>query len=238
MYIVTSNEKTSMTSAERRQDAADIFATLTSSPIALWQEINGTNQHDDIKSKEAAGTYHAFDTLPIPVSVPPRFQVLEERYVQAKDWTGTGATPDLGPVGDNKRYYGVLKLQDTNTPNLKPFYVINTHYTNGCEWDADGTPSAVALSLRPYWNTHWDMMKAEIDAIKAADFTVFWGGDFNRKNSPSFGTAEKLAVGDGKIDKLAVIDRSVDSLLKNTGTIVTLSDHDARWAKWDLSNRP
>lgn len=238
MYLVTSNEKTSMTSAERRQDVQAIYADLPTQPIVLWQEINGTTQHGDIKAKVPTGTYHAFESLPIPVSVPARYTVLEERFVETKPWTGNGATPDLGPVGDNKRYYGVLRLKDTNTPNLREFYVINTHFTNGCEWNDEPPFSSVALALRPYWTAHWDLLKAEIDSIKNADSTVFWGGDFNRKQSPSFGTAEKLAVGDGKIDKLAVIDRSVDTVLQATDTIVTLSDHDARWAKWDLSNRP
>lgn len=238
MYIVTSNEKNDLTSWQRRQDVTDVYAGIPAEPIALWQEIKTPEDHADIVAKSPAGTYHAFSDLPIPVCVPARYKVLEEYWVKAKPWTGaTIDGPGLGPVGDWPRYYGVLKLQDTNTPSLRPFYVINTHFTNGCEWDST-TPSDVALSLRPYWTGHWDLLKNEIDTIKAANYTVFYGGDFNRKNSPAFGTAEKLAVGDGKIDKLAVIDRSVDSVLKSTGTIVTLSDHDARWAKWDLSNRP
>jgi len=238
MYLVTSNEKSDLTSWQRRQDVQAIYDGLPAQPIVLWQEFRKQEFHDDIKAKVPAGTYHAFGDLPIPVSVPARYSVLEERWTLAKPWTGaTVDGPGLGPVGDWPRYFAVLKLQDTDNPLMPPFYVINTHYTNGCEWDSTD-PSATALALRPYWTGHWDLMKAEIDAIKNSDSTVFWGGDFNRKNSPAFGSAEKLAVGDGKIDKLAVIDRSVDTVLKTTGTIVTLSDHDARWAKWDLSRRP
>lgn len=237
MYIVTSNEKNTLSSAERRQDVASIYAGIPIQPIILWQEIRKPEHMQDILLTSPAGTYVAFQDLPIPISVPSRFLVLEEWWIKTKVWTGaTTEGPGLGPVGDNPRYYGVVKLRDTNG-SPKEYYVINTHYTNGCEWESS-SPSSTAESLRPYWTAHWDLMKAEIDGIKDADFTVFWGGDFNRKNSPPFGSAEKLAVGDGRIDKLGVIDRSVDTLLKSTGKIVTNSDHNAHWAKWELSHRP
>lgn len=242
MYIVTSNEKNTLTSAERREDVKRIRYGIPTpaNAILLWQEIIKPEFHTDIQSQLPGTTYHAHPDLPIPVSVPYRYEVLEERSVQTKEWTGRsgdGTSIGLGPVGDNMRWYGVLRLKDKTRPNLPEFYVINTHFTNGGEWD-DTTPSATCLALREYWNTHWDLMKAEIDTLKAADFTVFYGGDFNRQNSPAFGDADRLAVGNGRIDKLGVINRSVSTTLENTGTIQTLSNHNAHWAKWDLSIRP
>lgn len=238
MYILTSNEKQDLTTTERKADVTKIYTKVPAISIILWQEIKKPEHHTEIMEASPSTVRHIFPDLPIPISVPFRYDVIDQYWIKTKPWTGaTIDGPGLGPVGDWPRYYGVVKLQDTNTPNLKPFYVINTHFTNGCEWDS-ATPSDTALALRPYWTTHYDMLKTEIDAIKAADFTVFYGGDFNRKDVPSFGSAQKLAVGNGIIDKLAVIDRSVDSVLLTTDGFTTNSDHNARWAKWELSNRP
>lgn len=240
MYLVTSNEKNSLTSSERQQDVAAIFDALSTEPIVLWQEIKTAENHNDVIVKLPVNYTHVFgptiddaNGLPIPISVPPRYEVQDQRFLRTKE--NTGATFD---VGSAERYYGVVQLRDT-TRSLPSFHVINTHLTNGCDWDlpyADCDDQA--KFLRPYWNAHWDKLNLEISRIKKSlDSTVFYGGDFNRKNSPPFGMAEKLAVGDGKIDKLAVIDRSVDTRLMSTTVIKTLSDHDAHSAKWNLSKR-
>ncbi len=242
MYLVTSNEKNTLTSWERRQDVAEIYEALTVDPIILWQEIKTADDHTDIISKTPASSRHVFgptaidpNGLPVPMSIPARYSIEDYWSVLTK-----ANTADQYDVGSAERFYSVVRLSDNERPTLPHFYVINTHFTNGCEWDLSSSEcSDAATFLRPYWNSHWEMLKAEIDHLKATfDATVFWGGDFNRKHSPSFGVAEKLGVGYGKIDKLAVIDRSIDTVLDNTGSIETRSDHDARWAKWTLSKRP
>lgn len=240
LNIVTSNEQNRLLSAERRSDAANVYAEFSATePVVFWQEIKNADDHADIVSQEPTGTQHLFLDIPIPISVPSWFNVLEQWYVPTKP-----NTVDYYEVGKAARWYAVALLDDTTRPNLAPFYVMNTHITNGCEW---GDPwfaiSNRAKFLRPYWNNHWDDMNTELNRLKdnsagGLDSTIFIGGDFNRKNSPPFGTAEKLAVGDNKIDKLSVIDRTVDTLLKKTGIISTISDHDAHWARWELTVRP
>lgn len=237
MYIVTSNEKNSLSSRQRRDDVRDIYSAQPQRPIVLWQEIREVTDHEDIKAMAPGSTYHAFSDIPIPVSVPARYDVLEERYFQTKMWTGkTESSEGLGPVGDQPRWYGVLKLKDIAKPASNSFYVINTHFTNGCEWDSE-SPSVVALTLRPYWMAHWDMLDREIDHLKTEGHTIFWGGDFNRRDVPPFAKYEEIAIGVNKIDKLVVLDRSVVTEFQNSGTILTNSDHNAQWAQWKLTNK-
>lgn len=241
MYLVTSNEKNTLTSWERRQDVEAILGAFNTDPLVFWQEIKTASDHYDIMVKLPSDMAHVFgptvadpNGLPIPISVPARYEVQDHWFQLTKP-----NTAHVYDVGSAERYYGVVRLADRTRPNLPPFYVINTHFTNGCEWDLSATEcSEVATFLRPHWNEHWQSLKDTIDLLKNLDHTVFYGGDFNRKVSPALGSAEKLAVGDGKIDKLAVIDRSVDTNLDATGTIATRSDHDARWANWDLTKRP
>lgn len=243
MYVVTSNEKNTLTTWERRQDVEKILGAFEAGPLVFWQEIKSVSDHIDITSRLPDGYTHVFgqtfdltndQCLPVPISVPPRYKVDGKWFQKVKENTSS-----YYDVGSAERYYTMLRLIDNEKTDLPAFYVINTHLTNGCEWEKSYDEcSDQAKFLRPYWNAHWNIIKAEIDDIKNSfDATVIYGGDFNRKNSPAFGTAERLAVGDGFIDKLAVITRSVDAALENTGTIITRSDHDAHWAKWSLTKR-
>lgn len=244
MYAVTANEKSDLTQWERRQDVALIYATLPTEPIVLWQEMRKPEHHADVIHKAPAGTQHLFGPdangeghLPIPISVPARYAIHDRFWVRAKPWTGaTTEGPGLGPVGDWPRYYAGALVQDQNNPLQPAFWVVNTHMTNGCEWDS-ATPSDTALALRPYWTDHWGFMQADLAAITGADQTVVWGGDTNRKDFPGFHLDDKYAHGKdpARIDKLVIRDRSVTSVLKATGSIATRSDHQARWAKWDLA---
>lgn len=237
MYVVTSNEKNDLTQWQRRQDVQDVYAQVPGEPIALWQEIRKPEHHDDVTLKSPPGTRHLFPDLPIPINIPARYQVLDEHWEQAKPWTGATADgPGLGPVGDQPRYFAMALVQDTNNPAMPPFWVVNTHMTNGCEWDST-TPSSVATSLRPYWVNHWNLLAAAIQGLLDSGATVIWGGDTNRKDCPRLTPDQETPVGNDppRIDKLAVIERSVQATPQTTGTVVTRSDHDARWVRWDLS---
>lgn len=238
MILATSNEKNDLTSAQRRADIGAVYGALSPDPIVLWQEFRDPAHHDDLMAAVPAGTQIAHGNLPVPITVPARYQITASWLMPTKPATGP-SSPYAGPdAGSAPRWWSAVQLDDT-TNSLPEFVVINTHLTNGCEWDLSWSASSDdARFLRPFWTAHWDLLKAEVDRVKALDLTVFYGGDWNRKQSPPLGDAERLAVGDGKIDKLAVIERSVDAALKATGTVVTQSDHDARWARWDLSKRP
>lgn len=242
MYLVTSNEKNTLTRSQRRHDAEVIYDSLPQEPIVLWQEIKTAEDHEDIQSVLPNQTQYVFgpdssdpNGLPIPISVPARYRIQGSWFLRTKE-----NTADVYDVGSAERYYSVVHLSDTTKLSLPSFYIVNTHFTNGCEWEKDRDEcSDQARVLRSYWTAHWNILKTEIDYIKdTLDSTVFYGGDANRKNWPPFGESEQLAVGDGRIDKLAVISRSVDVDLQKTGTVITLSDHDAHWANWSLTKRP
>ena len=232
LNIVTSNEHNNLSRLERRLDVSAIYAQFSATePIVLWQEIKHSDHHADLDAAVPAGTQHLFPTLPIPITVPKWYSVMKQFSVRTKE--NTAAQFETGKV---ERYYAAALLRDTTRPNLPAFWVINTHFTNGCDWEnKDATDNDVNSFLRPYWLDHWDLLQAEILKIRAAGQTSFYGGDFNRQVSPPFHSTEKLAVGNGRIDKLAVIDRSVATALKATGMIETYSDHQAQWARWELT---
>lgn len=237
--IVTANEKSTLTSEQRRQDVNTIYDYFDQpDPVILWQEITTVDAVTDIATQAPVGTQLIHTDIRLPICVSDRYAVSDVRWVETKPRTG----PAYGgyDVGNAPRWYAVAKLTDLVQTGLRPFYVINTHFTNGCEWEkpwAECSPEA--QFLRPYWNTHWDLLKAEIDHIKDdLDCTVFYGGDFNRTDVPPFGSAQKTLAGGGSIEKLYVIDRSVDTVLNNNNKIDTNSDHPARLARVALSNRP
>lgn len=241
MKFVTSNEKNSLTPTQVGQDCAKIFNDLSPDPIVCWQEIAGTDRLDKVAALQAnspSGSVLLFPELPIPITLPPRFPVVtgtgaDSGYVNIKGYT---------PEGDNPRYVAWVKVQDSNTPSLPPFYIVNTHFSAGCNWPDNETPTLEdptedeCILRSHWWECFWQAKKV-VNIIKNADFTSMIGGDFNKPKMERFGSAQLLAVGATSIDKLISIERSVRLTVNNTGTVITQSDHNAQYVDWSTAPR-
>jgi hypothetical protein len=251
LRIVTSNIQKSTSLADKTLITKKVYAEAFTSgptPVVLFQEINEVvrpGAHQAVRDGEPSGTTHLFSSTPIPIAVPSRFNTY--------DAVSGNTLPEVtfaDGTTDAARFWARVRIEDKNYPDLKQSYVLNTHFPAGASWTTDintltGTAKSVLQARRDRWVSHFNQVQAVIKGLRDADFTVFWGGDFNRNDSgmPEFFTAEKQAVGEYAVDKLYVLDRRVDTSLNVTGTVNTTtgfaySDHDAKYAGWSLSNRP
>lgn len=242
MYLATANIQNTMSYDDRFAEAQRVFNGVPDAPdtVVCWQELKidaVEDRHLAIIAAEPAGTQHCFRNLPIAASVPTgRYEVLEETYVQTVPAIDLWATHQYA---DPARYFGTLKLRAKFRQPPDKFYVINTHFPSGSNWN-NPTPTAGELIARDRWNMHFQALKDEIARIKdpaTINKTVMWTGDFNRGSTmPQFYPNEKQAFGQNSVDKAYVIDRTIATTKISDGIVdLLVSDHDCKWVDWRLT---